>query len=126
MVDPYFFLVGGLDGNRVLGIFPELEERYGWAGGAACMQVVDQIMKRPGEITTKLITEVGTALVMYVPLLPVHLFEQFQDIANCPPPQPSQIIRYCLPKFPTLCWIEPNVRTLLETMILAYLIADEQ
>lgn len=53
-------------------LFPKLEAQYGWVGGPACRAVVDQISKCPGEVTTTLITEVGTAIVMYVLVLQDH------------------------------------------------------
>jgi len=52
MVDPYMFLSGSVNHHDdIHGLFPQLEIRYGWSKGAACSMVVDQMLKRPGEIT---------------------------------------------------------------------------
>ncbi|KAE9362716.1 hypothetical protein N431DRAFT_490459 [Stipitochalara longipes BDJ] len=57
-----------LDNTRleVKDPFPQLVTKYGCGDGAASRSVVDQIIKRPGETTTKMITEVGTAIVIWI------------------------------------------------------------
>ena len=65
MVDPYMFLDGSVHGaNTVLRLFPQLMILYGNPDGPDCRMVVDQMLKRPVEITSKMFTEVGTAIAM--------------------------------------------------------------